>query len=116
MQMRANNNNVMKVDIYGNSFSIKKPQDADEEKYIRELATYVNKVMNQIRQKTGIVSVANVAVMAALNIAKEMHDEKQRYAETVQELIKALEETIAEPYLRKREEADDYGLYLEEEE
>jgi len=114
--MKTSRNTVMKISIYGDSFSIKQPQDADEEDYIRQLAAYVDKVMNQVRQKTGIVSVANVAVMAALNIAKEMHDERQRYAETVQELIKALEETIAEPYLRKRQEADDYELYLEKEE
>ena len=114
--MIADRGDVIEVKIYGHSFPIKQPQDEDEVDYIRELAAHVDNVMNKVRENTGTVSIANVAIMAALNIAKEMFDEKRRYAGTIQKLIEALEDTMAEPDLRKRQETEDYELYFNSEE
>lgn len=113
--MNTNRSDIIEVEIYGNSFPIKKPQDDDEIDYIRELAAHVNKMMSQVHQKTGVFSTANIAIMAALNIAKEMFDERRRYTKTIQELIEALEEVIAEPTKGKRQEKENYELYFEEE-
>jgi len=81
----------IRVSIFGRDYSVKGGSD---EEYIRTLAAHVDSVMRDIADKTGSLSSGRVAILAALNIADELHKERQRFSELASELAQELEEAL----------------------
>ncbi len=81
----------IRVSIFGRDYNIK--GGADEE-YIRNLAGYVDSVMKDIADKAGSLSSGRIAILAALNIADEMHKERRRFDELADELIQKLQSAL----------------------
>ncbi len=69
------------VNIGGKDFKIK--GDAGED-FLRKLAAYVDGKIKEIKDKTDIVDMQSLAVLASLNIAEELHNlrEEKSQAET----------------------------------
>ena len=82
----------IQVDIFDSQYSIK-PTESLTEDDIRELAAYVDRLMHQASQK-GTHDKLSVAIMVALNIAAEMHEEKRRYADSIRQLVQTMDEVI----------------------
>ncbi len=65
----------MKIEIYNQSYNV----SADEnEEYIKQLAEFVDGKMRSVAEATRTVDSVRVAVLAALNIADELHSLKRR--------------------------------------
>ncbi len=66
---------TVKVEIYDQSYQLRGELD---EVYVTELARYVDAKMRAVAESTGAVDSAQVAVLAAVNIADELHGLRQR--------------------------------------
>jgi cell division protein ZapA len=71
--------NVIRIRILNQTISIRGDKD---EKYILQLAEYVDRKMREISQGTTTVDTLRVAVLAALNIADDYYQMKQKLADT----------------------------------
>jgi cell division protein ZapA len=60
----------LKVNIFNQPYHLRTDGDGD---YVRQLAQFVDERMQAISMHTSIVDYAKVAVLAALNIADELH-------------------------------------------
>jgi cell division protein ZapA len=60
----------LKVNIFNQPYHLRTDGDGD---YVRQLAQFVDERMQAISTHTSIVDYAKVAVLAALNIADELH-------------------------------------------
>ena len=63
-----------RVEIFDQSYLIKGSMEAE---YIRELAAYVDRKMREITGSSKTADSLKVAVMAALNIADELFQERE---------------------------------------
>lgn len=72
-----------KVVIYNQTYSLRSNHDPD---YIRELAEYVDRRMNEIAAATMTVDSLRVAILAALQIADELHQVRRNMEETEEEI------------------------------
>ena len=81
----------IRVSIFGRDYNIKGGSD---EEYIRNLAEYVDSVMKDISDKAGALSSGRIAILAALNIADEMHKERQRFDEFADEVVQKLQSAL----------------------
>lgn len=61
-------NSRITVEIFGNSYTIQGDASAD---YIKELADFVDKKMNDVSSGLSSANPTQVAILAALNIADE---------------------------------------------
>jgi len=78
-----------RVEIFGSEYSIRADADAD---YVKTIAAYVDTKMNEIAQKQNIVSSTKVAILAAINLADEVFQERKRREQTEHDVtIKARE-------------------------
>lgn len=66
--------NTEKVEIFGQEYKIKGVGDPH---YIHRIAGYVDKKMREIAHSSGIMSQSRIAILAALNIADELYQEKE---------------------------------------
>ncbi len=71
---------LTQVDIFGQSYTLRSDDDSA---YIQELAAFVDGRMRQIADSSSTVDSLKVAILAALNVADELHQlrreaEKQR--------------------------------------
>lgn len=66
----------IKVEIYNQTYNIRGNGDSE---YIVQLAEYVDRRMREIASATMTVDSLKVAILAALHIADELHQMKQRY-------------------------------------
>jgi cell division protein ZapA len=62
--------NAVKVQIFGQIYTIRGELD---ERYVQELAAYVDEKMSAIADVTATIDTQKVAVLAALAIADELH-------------------------------------------
>lgn len=83
----------VRVSIFGREYNIRGGSD---EEYIRDLAAYVDSVMKDIADKAGAISSGRIAILAALNIADEMHKERRKFEERIEELAQKLEEALGQ--------------------
>ncbi len=67
--------NTEKVEIFGQEYKIK---GAGDPQYIHKIAGYVDKKMREIAHSSGIMSQSRIAILAALNISDELHQEKEK--------------------------------------
>jgi len=68
--------NVVQVQIFGHSYSIR--GEADQQ-YIASVAAYVDRKMREITDKLPVASLSKVAVLASLNIADELFKERAQH-------------------------------------
>jgi cell division protein ZapA len=69
---------TVKVEIFDQTYQIRGEID---EAYTEELARYVDEKMRQVAEATGTVDSIRVAVLAALNIADDLHELRKRAGE-----------------------------------
>lgn len=89
----------IRVDIYDQSYHLR----GTDPEYIADLAEYVDTKMRLISQQAATVESLKVAVLAALNIADELHVLKRKYDSLAQDytaraehLSGALDEVLEE--------------------
>ena len=87
------------VDIYDQTYHLR----GSDTEYITQLAEYVDTKMRLIAQQAATVDSLRVAVLAALNIADELHVLKRKYdsidsdySERAGQLAGALDEVLQE--------------------
>jgi cell division protein ZapA len=66
--------NRVRVNIYGEEYTVRSEGDV---KYIQDIAEFVDRKMRDIADKAANKSPARVAILAALNIAGELFQERQ---------------------------------------
>lgn len=81
----------IRVSIFGRDYNIKGGSDED---YIRNLAEYVDSVMKDIADNAGALSSGRIAILAALNIADEMHKNRQRFHEFTDKIVQKLQSAL----------------------
>jgi cell division protein ZapA len=65
----------LKIEIFDQIYNV---NAEGNEAYIRELAAYVDTKMREVAEATRMADSLKVAVLAALNIADEMHSQRGR--------------------------------------
>ena len=65
--------NVVNVQIFGHSYTIRGEADQD---YIMGVAAYVDRKMREITEKLPVASLSKMAILASLNIADELFKER----------------------------------------
>ncbi len=63
-----------KVEIFGQEYRIR---GVGNPQYIHKIAGYVDKKMREIAHSSGILSQTRIAILAALNIADELYQERE---------------------------------------
>ncbi len=91
--------NVVQVQICGHTYTIKGEAD---QAYILDVAAYVDRKMREVMDKLPVASPSKVAILAALNIAHELFNERnqrqqddQHVTRRTQDLNAALDELIS---------------------
>ena len=62
-----------KVTIFGNDYHLKATEDPE---YIERIAQYVDSKMRELQGRSTISSSTKIAILAAINIADELHKER----------------------------------------
>ena len=98
-QGNGNGSSNVRVDIYDQTYHLR----GSDPEYIAQLAEYVDTKMRLIAQQAATVDSLRVAVLAALNIADELHMLKRKYEsiatdynERAGQLAGALDEVLAD--------------------
>lgn len=98
------NNTSVRVEIFDQAYNLR-GSDPD---YILKLAEYVDSKMRAVAEQTHTVDTSRVAVLAALNVADELHLLKRghdsgsnEYAKRAQNLSDALDEVLQEKEHRR---------------
>jgi cell division protein ZapA len=73
----------IEVEIYNQTFIV---NSEDDERYVREIASYVDHHMRQIGENAKNTMPMRMAIMAALSIADEYHKALRREAATQKEI------------------------------
>ena len=73
----------IEVEIYNQTFVV---NSEDDERYVREIASYVDHRMRQVGENAKNAMPMRMAIMAALSIADEYHKALQREAATQKEV------------------------------
>ena len=74
----SNPNEVTRVNIFGREYTIR---GAGSPAYISEIAHYVDMKMRQMTDNATMASTAKVAIFAALNIADELYQNRDKFEE-----------------------------------
>jgi len=74
-QANGTGNGNVRVEIYDQTYHLR----GTDTEYITDLASYVDTKMRLISQQASTVDSLRVAVLAALNIADELHVLKRKY-------------------------------------
>ncbi|MGB8889292.1 MAG: cell division protein ZapA [Candidatus Korobacteraceae bacterium] len=95
----GNSSGNVRVEIYDQTYHLR----GSDPEYIAQLAEYVDNKMRLIAQQAATVDSLRVAVLAALNIADELHVLKRKYecvasdyVEQAEHLAGALDEVLQE--------------------
>lgn len=75
----------MKVTLAGQTFSVR--TDA-RPKYVRELAAFVNEKMEEARQTGKTVTTQSLALLAAMSIADDLFQQREREQELRRDIAK----------------------------
>ena len=82
---------TIKVEIYDQFYNLRGDLD---ETYVHELAHFVDEKMRSVAETTRTVDSMRVAVLAALNIADELHTLRQRNSELETDLRRRTERCL----------------------
>jgi cell division protein ZapA len=90
----------IRIEVYDQFYNVRGDLD---EAYVKELARFVDERMRNVAETTRTVDSLRVAVLAALNIADELHALRQRQAELESGLRRRAERclTLVEQALEK---------------
>lgn len=98
-QTNGSGSTSIRVEIYDQNYHLR----GTDPQYIQDLAEYVDTKMRLISQQAATVDSLKVAVLAALNIADELHVLKRKYDSVAQDytaraehLSDALDEVLGE--------------------
>jgi cell division protein ZapA len=98
-QANENGSTSIRVEIYDQNYHLR----GTDPEYIQDLAEYVDNKMRLISQQAATVDSLKVAVLAALNIADELHVLRRKYDSLTQDytsraehLSGALDEVLEE--------------------
>ena len=69
--------NTTRVEIFGTEYSVRADAGAEAE-YVQDIAAYVDAKMKEIAEKQKLVSSTKIAILAAINLADEIFQEKRR--------------------------------------
>jgi cell division protein ZapA len=86
-----NDMNVTTVQIFGREYKIKGYADRD---YILRVAEYVDGKMRELARNSSLPSHDRLAILAALNIADELWQEKQKTSEAFSSIEQKADELI----------------------
>jgi cell division protein ZapA len=81
----------MKIEIYDQSYTVNSGQS---DKYLQELAAYVDAKMRDVAESTHLVDSVKVAVLASLNIADELFTLRERQQQIEGPLRKRVEKCV----------------------
>ncbi|MCI4444423.1 MAG: cell division protein ZapA [Candidatus Aminicenantes bacterium] len=95
---------IIEIEIYGNKYRICVKGEEDE-KYISQLTSYVDKKMREVALKSRSSDLAKIAVLTALNIADELFLSEKRIEE-LREALNHLEIELAQIEDQVRENED----------
>ncbi len=90
----------IEVEIFGQTFIL---TSDDEKGYVREVAAYVDRKMQQIAATTKTVATLRVAILAAINIADEYH-KARRHEEETREQVDSLSASLLEKLSQAEDE------------
>ncbi len=82
----------MKIEIFDQSYNV---NAEGNEEYIQELAAYVDAKMREVAEATRMADSLKVAVLAALNIADEMHSQRERQQQFEGPIRQRVEKCVA---------------------
>lgn len=85
--------NNYEVSILGQKFVLKTEND---EKHVKRVADYVNKVMHSIKEKSATISTQNVAILGALNIAEEFFSREDQNKDMVRDWRDQIKDLLEE--------------------
>ena len=85
--------NVLKVRIYGADYIIRGQADAD---YIKGIADYVDQKMREVDQSLRVDSSLKVAILAAVNIAHELFEERDLLEDKIKHLNSLIDQHLTE--------------------
>jgi cell division protein ZapA len=83
----------VKIEIYDQVYNVN--AEGPNEEHLRELAAYVDGKMREVAQATHMVDSVKVAVLAALNIADEIFELRERQQAIDGPLRKRVEKCVA---------------------
>ncbi len=89
-------NGQIRVNIFGSEYTLVSDND---EKYVREIAQYIDQKMREIDKNQSIKSTVKIAILAALNVADELFQERlyrQKLLTQLDEEAKKLNRELAE--------------------
>ena len=89
--------NNLRVNIFGSEYALK--ADDDKKESVIAIAKYVDQKMREIDRSQAINSNLKIAILAALNIAEELYQNKQfqgRIEETIDEESRKLNRSLEE--------------------
>ncbi|MEA3369238.1 MAG: cell division protein ZapA [Candidatus Ratteibacteria bacterium] len=79
------------IKIFGEDYRIRGVKDPE---YINQLAAFLDKKMREAAANTQITSSNKLAVLAALNIADELHKSKEKHKAAGQEIRERIRNLI----------------------
>lgn len=82
MSQNGNGNGSVRVEIFDQTYNLR----GSDSEYIQKLAEYVDTRMRQIAQQTSTIDSLRLAVLAALNIADELHVLKRKHESVTSDL------------------------------
>ena len=86
----------IRVNIFGSEYTL---ISDNNEKYVQEIAQYIDKKMREIDRTQSLKSSAKVAILAALNIADELFQERiyrEKLVEQMNEEAKKINHSLAD--------------------
>ena len=72
-----------RVEIFGSEYHIRAEAEPD---YVKNVAAYVDAKMRDIAENQKLVSSTKVAILAAINIADELFQERRKREQTEQDV------------------------------
>jgi cell division protein ZapA len=82
VSQNGNGNGSVRVEIFDQTYNLR----GSDSEYIQKLAEYVDTRMRQIAQQTSTIDSLRLAVLAALNIADELHVLKRKHESVTSDL------------------------------
>ena len=83
---------LTRVEIYGQTYSLR---GEGNQKYVQELAAYVDRKMREIAEHTTTVDSLKLAVLAAVNIADELHTVREQMAQQEGQVLERTDTFLA---------------------
>lgn len=74
-----------RVEIFGTEYSVRADAGAGEQ-YVKDIAAYVDAKMKEISEKQKLVSSTKIAILAAINLADEVFQQRRRQEASSQDV------------------------------